>query len=304
MSKSTRKKPKTTSKRSSRTQVTVEYAPIPLSPDFPISSGTRSHRPADTPIRYLHVHDCLEIGYCHSGSGIFAVEDKVLSFRAGDVSVINDREMHLARSARGTGSEWTFMSLDPVRLVGMHPEEGSILGIGPLGGPNFRNILSGEKNPDIARIVREIISEMKARKPAYRSSVRGLVMTLMARLHRLPGVSRAESKEPTVNRIKRLAPALQHMAGHLGEPVGMEQLAALIHVSPTHFRRLFKKSLGESPMRYFTRLRVQMAAALLETTNRTVLDISMEVGYPSISSFNRHFRNTMGMSPRQWRRRA
>jgi AraC-like DNA-binding protein len=284
--------------------VELEFAPIPLQEDFPLMCAARTHRPAAAPIRRLHIHDCLEIGYCHSGSGIFAIEDKVFSFRAGDVSVINDREMHLARSAKRTGSEWTFMSLDPLRLVGMLTEETDILGIGPLGGPEFRNILPGNAYPDIAHTVRDIISEMKGTAPAYRSSVRGMVLTLMARLHRLPGLSSNEARERTTDRFARLAPAMQHMAAHFGEAIRMEDLAGLCHASPTHLRRLFQKAVGESPLRYLTRLRIQMAATLLETTNRTVLDISMEVGYPSISSFNRHFRSVMAMSPRQWRRRA
>jgi transcriptional regulator GlxA family with amidase domain len=197
-----------------------------------------------------------------------------------------------------------FMSLDPLRLVGMLTDDTDILSIGPLGGPDFPNILSGDAHPDIVRSVRDIITEMNGESPGYRTSVRGLVMTLMARLHRLPGLSPAGAQERTTDRLARLGPSLQHMASHLGEAMRMEDLADLCHVSPTHFRRIFQKALGESPLKYLTRLRVQMAAALLETTGRTVLDISMEVGYPSISSFNRHFRDLMGMSPRQWRRRA
>jgi len=58
--------------------------------------------------RGLHVHDSLEVGYCYDGRGIFVIEDKVFPFSAGDVCVINSSEMHLARSAEGTESHWTF----------------------------------------------------------------------------------------------------------------------------------------------------------------------------------------------------
>ena len=56
----------------------LDYEAIPLPEDFPIRYI--AHRQADTPITALHLHDHLEIGYCHSGSGIFVIENKVFSY--------------------------------------------------------------------------------------------------------------------------------------------------------------------------------------------------------------------------------
>jgi AraC-like DNA-binding protein len=103
--------------------------------------------------------------------------------------------------------------------------------------------------------------------------------------------------------MERIAPALQYLGTHFTERVDVEDLARVCHLSVTHFRRLFLKAIRRSPLRYVAQLRIQMASALLENTNRTVLDISHEVGYDSLSSFNRQFRAQTGMSPREWRRR-
>jgi AraC-like DNA-binding protein len=281
----------------------LEYNPISLPDDFAISSGAGIHRQSDTPITRLHLHDCLELGYCYSGSGIFVIEDKVFPFRGGDVSVINDQEMHLAQSAKGTVSEWTFIMIDPARLLGPHVEEPELLSIGPISGRDFRNILPGTEHTHLARLARELIQEIREKKPGYRSAVRALVWAIMVGLHRLPGVERAKPAAPRRREMKRVAPALDYLTRHHVEPVRIADLAKLCHVSVTHFRRLFRQAVGQSPGQYLARLRIRMAAALLESSGRKILDISLEVGYPTLSSFNRHFRAIMGMSPREWRRR-
>ena len=63
----------------------LDYEPIPLPADLPIAR-LGIYRQKDTPITALHLHDHLEIGYCHSGSGVFVIENKLFSYRAGGIS--------------------------------------------------------------------------------------------------------------------------------------------------------------------------------------------------------------------------
>ena len=74
-------------------------------------------------------------------------------------------------------------------------------------------------------------------------------------------------------------------------------------LSPAHFRRIFSSVMETSPLKYLTDTRIRQAASLLRTTEASVLSISEEVGYHSVSSFNRQFHDTMGQTPREWRRR-
>jgi AraC family transcriptional regulator, activator of mtrCDE len=277
------------------------FSPISLPTDFPIR-GDR-HSPDIGPIRFLHLHDCLEIGYCHEGAGIFVIEDKVLPFSAGDVVVINDREMHLARSASQTGSLWTFLSLDPARLIPANEADRPFLRIAPLGGPQFPNILRGAEHPEVASRVRAVVQELEERRPGYKPAVRGIVWTLLVQLQRLAGV-RAEAEVDKRGACERIAPALDHLARHYAEPVPMPKLASLCHTCDTNLRRLFRDATGDSPRNYLTRLRVQMAATLLQGTTQSIVQVAQAVGYATLSSFNRHFRRWMQTTPREWRKRS
>jgi len=279
----------------------LEYAPISLAGDFPIVGGA-IFRQADKPITWLHIHDCLELGYCHHGAGIFVVENKVFPFRAGDVSVINHREMHLAQSVKGTFSDWSFICLDPARLIGPGVDESGMLNTAPLCGPLFKNIISGAEHADIARIMRELVKEMTEKKTGYRSCARGLVLALMARLHRLPCGRKTEVAKRGQRNVDRMAPALHYMATHYMEPVRMTVLAKACFMSLTNFRRLFKRTIKKTPFEYLTHLRLQMAVVLLTDTDKTILEISLETGYATLSSFNRQFKSATGKSPSVWRK--
>lgn len=289
-------KPNTVQKRPSG-QPRLEYAPINLPQDFPISiSGI--HRQADAEITRLHLHDCLEIGYCRSGSGIFVIESKVLPFRKDDLCIITDEEMHLARSTKGTVSEWEFIMLNPARMLSRNVDDPAPLGTAGLSGQSFRNIIHGSDNTPLRDLVLQLISELRQKAVHYRDTVRALVWAISIHLHRLEREGKPRAAAGRHTEIERIVPALHHISSGYAEPVSIPRLAQLCHMSPTHFRRIFAKAVGCSPLEYLTRFRIRMATALLESTDRKILDISQEVGYETLSSFNRHFKTVTGMSPR------
>src|ERR1700742_1607573 len=100
---SPRPRSKTKQKRPRRYRMV--YAPIALPDDFPLVDQGHFAQ-GDAPITFLHGHDCLELGYCYEGAGVFVIGEKLLPFRGGDVSVIPPAEFHLARSMAGTRSKW------------------------------------------------------------------------------------------------------------------------------------------------------------------------------------------------------
>ncbi|MDH6226477.1 AraC family transcriptional regulator [Streptomyces sp. MJP52] len=87
-------------------------------------------------------------------------------------------------------------------------------------------------------------------------------------------------------------------------PLDVPTLARVAHVSQAHFTRTFRATFGETPHRYLQRRRVERAMFLLRETNRSVTDISFEVGFTSPGTFSRTFRDIVGRSPRTYRKEA
>jgi AraC-like DNA-binding protein len=85
------------------------------------------------------------------------------------------------------------------------------------------------------------------------------------------------------------------------EPLGVEDLADAAGLSRAHFSREFKRAFGESPHAYLLTRRLERAAALLRTTDRSVADICLSVGLQSIGSFTTSFTRTYGQPPTSYR---
>jgi AraC-like DNA-binding protein len=85
------------------------------------------------------------------------------------------------------------------------------------------------------------------------------------------------------------------------EPLGVDDMAGAAGLSRAHFSREFRAAFGESPHAYLLTRRLERAAALLRTTDRSVADVCLSVGLSSIGSFTTSFTRTYGMSPTAYR---
>jgi AraC-like DNA-binding protein len=85
------------------------------------------------------------------------------------------------------------------------------------------------------------------------------------------------------------------------EQLGVDDLAGAAGLSRAHFSREFRRAFGESPHAYLLTRRLERAAALLRTTDRSVADVCFSVGLQSVGSFTTSFTRTFGVSPTAYR---
>jgi AraC-type DNA-binding domain-containing proteins len=123
---------------------------------------------------------------------------------------------------------------------------------------------------------------------------------ILAELYRLSG----KPFKPTRGGLAPWAErrCLELLRARLSEDVSLEELAAEARLSPFHFARMFKQSVGVPPRVYLTRLRLERACELLEQTDLTITEIALEVGYSSNQVFARVFLKHRRISPSDYRR--
>ena len=85
------------------------------------------------------------------------------------------------------------------------------------------------------------------------------------------------------------------------EQLDVDDLARAAGLSRAHFSREFRSAFGESPHSYLLTRRMERAAALLRTTDRSVTDICFSVGLQSLGSFTTSFKRTYGVAPAGYR---
>ncbi len=100
----------------------------------------------------------------------------------------------------------------------------------------------------------------------------------------------------------RLQPVLAALAHRPAHGWDADTLAALIGVTPQHLARLFRRSLGQSPLEYLGRLRLNRALQLLvDRPDLRIHEVGAAVGYPDPNYFIRLFRRHEGRTPGEFR---
>ncbi len=102
--------------------------------------------------------------------------------------------------------------------------------------------------------------------------------------------------------ISRVVKALVYIEAHIEEEMTLDELAKISCYSPFHFHRIFQSVVGETVYQYVKRLRLERAASRLRNTTKPVTDIALEASYDTPSAFTKAFKQSMGISPKEYRR--
>ncbi len=100
---------------------------------------------------------------------------------------------------------------------------------------------------------------------------------------------------------RRMLRARDAMDRAYAEPLDVPSVAAVAHVSEAHFIRCFRAVFGETPHHYLQRRRVERSMFLLRETDRSVTEICFDVGFGSLGTFSRTFREIVGETPSEYR---
>lgn len=87
----------------------------------------------------------------------------------------------------------------------------------------------------------------------------------------------------------------------LCEPISLQDMSRVAYISTFHFNRVFHQITGLPPAKFINAMRLDEAKRLLLNTERSITDISFEVGYNSLSTFTRRFTERVGLGPREFR---
>lgn len=147
-------------------------------------------------------------------------------------------------------------------------------------------VLTGHGSEELA------VQALRARVDEYLKKPVSL-LTLRAALDRLvPRLQRS---------VDLAARALKYLEVHSSKPLRASALAGQLGMGEAHLRRIFRSAYGKTPRRYLTEVRMRRAGELLRTTSLGIKQIAHEVGYTSVTMFDRVFRGFFGATPSEYR---
>jgi AraC family transcriptional regulator, arabinose operon regulatory protein len=247
----------------------------------------------DEPERYrvrrgYGTYDWL-LTYTLSGQGVYRLDGQDYPCNAGDVTILLPRTPHDYRTAQG--SRWNFCWAHFIP----RPQW--------LGWLQLTRRADGLiLLPIDSEIVQERISAAFVRllgdsKHSARYSDE-LAQNALEEILLLTTQADARNSPRFDPRIEQ---ALAYITAHPDAAISVDQLAAMVAMSPSGFAHLFKAQVGVSPMQMHLRLRLRQAARLLEYTARSVQEIALDLGFQSPFHFSRQFKAWYGVSPKGYR---
>jgi len=145
-------------------------------------------------------------------------------------------------------------------------------------------------------------AEMESGYPSGRLYVESLAIAVAARL---VGCHSSRSLDPGKQNgrlsDRRLRQVLSYIESNLGQDISLHDIAGVAGLSVSHFKGLFRQSLGIPVHQYLIRRRVERATSLLRESNLSISQIALETGFAHQSHLAHHMRRLMGVSPKTLR---
>jgi AraC family transcriptional regulator len=161
-------------------------------------------------------------------------------------------------------------------------------------------------DPVIDRLARAFIQAEHSGGVFGYNYAEGVTLAIVARiLGRCSGLE-ACAKAPGVSGLAkwRLKRAIDYIEAHLGDPIGLTEMAAAAGLSRMHFAAQFRVATGMRPHEYLLRRRTERAQNLLSASSLPLVEIALEVGFKSQSHFTTVFTGLVGKTPKNWRQQT
>ena len=154
----------------------------------------------------------------------------------------------------------------------------------------------------LSKYMQESYDEYISKDVCYKLPIRANIYLMMTSLLRYYCGSKDELDRMIYHNVMRLRPIINYIANHYKEKIYIETLAEMITVSPDYFTKMFKDSIGRTPIDYIIGLRINRAMQMLATSDTSVNDISDGLGFSNSNYFHKIFKQYMETSPAAYRK--
>lgn len=249
----------------------------------------------------LHFHNLMEIGYCFHGSGTVVIGDKKERYSDDFFTIIPKHIPHTTMSDPGHKCLWNYLFIDFENFCQSSIKDGGTFSAEEIIDAVSKNgvISSKEENPGIAEHIQDMLFECTKKQKYYEDILMYEFLSVLVELLR-----HTEENALLIKKNKReqyLTPALDYIDKNFAENIKIKDLADLCALSESHFRRTFEEIMEMKPLDYVNFVRIRKACDLIRKTSMSMQDISLEIGYDTISTFNRNFRKLTGTTPYKWK---
>ena len=260
------------------------------------------------PLIPIHWHDEIEITYIEKGASELNIDLTQYKAEEGSIYIIRPLVLHSIKKLPSSTMNWHTMVFNLNMLNSALTDGCLIKYLAPI--LNNQHQLPLSITPDtpgyseILETLNKIFICYSKKAPAYELELKSLLFHLFALLYSndlvIKNKATKKLSEDVTNKIKFI---LNYIKESYNEPLSIIELAENCGFSEYHFMKFFKKYIGMTCVEYINTYRLDEAAILLASTDKSVMDIALEVGFNNVSYFNKLFKIKYKLTPKEYRRK-
>ena len=156
----------------------------------------------------------------------------------------------------------------------------------------------------LAHYMQDSYDEFLGKDVCYKLPIRANIYLMMTALLRHYCGMKNEQERMIYHNVLRMRPILEHIETHYKEKIYVDRLAEQMMVSPDYFTKMFRESIGKTPVDYINDLRIHRSLELLAEGESTMAEIAEETGFANPNYFHKIFKQYMDMRPLAYRKLA
>lgn len=251
-----------------------------------------------------HWHDEMELIYIKKGKGIVHVDFRTYPVCGPTIVLILPGQLHSIEQYQHDTVEYENIIFHPGMLIPKSIDSCSSEFIQPLlrGQITVPTVFT-PVYPYYEDVVAPIdaCDEISKTKPqGYELYIKSMLFQFFFILNnRCRNLTQPPKNRKTLDKMKVI---IKYVENHYAERITIREIAGAVGFSESHFMRYFKEIMDTSFIEYLKDYRLAMSARLLQASEASILEVSQEVGFESLSYFNREFKKRYGVTPSQYRR--
>lgn len=254
-------------------------------------------------------HTSLEIFMCIKGQGTYYIGNKIYDFIKGDIFVISNNELHKSEINEGGAFDAFVIMFSPEKVLSSRYIQGKDL-LDIFYGRTERFCHRYRPNEGKIAVYENIagliLKEFREEKENYMTAISSLVTWFLIDLNRVYNSEDSEQaayeKSDKLKHKKFITEVLNYVEENYKTDINLGELAASLYMDQAYLSREFKKSTGYSMMKFVTNKRIREARELLRSTDISISEVAITVGYNNITHFHTMFKKETGISPKEFRR--
>lgn len=253
----------------------------------------------------MHWHSEFELNRILRGAGEFICGDEHFIAKEGEFLLIPPNMLHAAYPSENHELVYQVLVFHPAMIGANTNDRSTMECIRPIinGSVQISNAIGPDspKYEEIKTAIDSIFSCVFGNLPQLDLLLKSELLRLFWLLNQTASTPLHDAASISYSEIIR--PALEYMTENLQETISIEHLADVSHLSKSYFMNCFKKAVGMGAIEHLTHLRINAACDALSDTNQMISEIAFNCGYSNLSNFNRQFKQIMGCSPKEYRKK-